>query len=158
MTPNIIKFYTDGAFSSKSEMGGWAMVCVHDDHVVCEASGYEPYSTNNRMELTGFLCALETINKFLPTTASIIIYTDSAYVANCFNQGWYRKWIANGWRTADRQEVKNQDILRNIVALYIKLQSRVSLTIEKVKAHSGDKWNEYCDESAVKARQQLEDM
>lgn len=158
MEHNVIELYTDGAFSSKTEMGGWGMVCVRNNHIICEASGYEPYSTNNRMELTGFLCALETVNKLLPTSADMVIYTDSAYVANCFNQGWYRKWMSNGWRTADRQDVKNQDILRNIVALYIKLQARISLTIEKVKGHSGNKWNEYCDKMAVQARQQLEDI
>lgn len=55
-----LDFYTDGAWSSKSEMGGWGCLCVEDGVVIDTKSGYEPYTTNNRMELMGFLCALST--------------------------------------------------------------------------------------------------
>ena len=130
-----LEFYTDGAFSSKTEMGGWAAVCVEDGNVIDTQSGYEPYSTNNRMELTAFLSALENADTIETGNTKVTIYTDSAYIANCFNQNWYVKWMSNGWRTSDKQDVKNQDLWRRIVALYIKLKERLDLSIVKVKSH-----------------------
>lgn len=151
-----VSFYTDGAFSSKTQMGGWASVCVEEDTVIDTQVGYEPFSTNNRMELTAFLSALENINTIETGQTSVTIYTDSAYIANCFAQGWYTKWMANGWRTSDKQDVKNQDLWRRIVALYIKLRERFSLTIEKVKSHSTNTWNNYADLLAQRERKKLE--
>ena len=152
-----LEFYTDGAFSSKTEMGGWAAVCVEDGNVIDTQSGYEPYSTNNRMELTAFLSALENADTIETGNTKVTIYTDSAYIANCFNQNWYVKWMSNGWRTSDKQDVKNQDLWRRIVALYIKLKERLDLSVIKVKSHSDNPWNNYADLLAVKARSKLEE-
>ena len=152
-----LEFYTDGAFSSKTEMGGWAAVCVEDGNVIDTQSGYEPYSTNNRMELTAFLSALENADTIETGNTKVTIYTDSAYIANYFNQNWYVKWMSNGWRTSDKQDVKNQDLWRRIVALYIKLKERLDLSIVKVKSHSDNPWNNYADLLAVKARSKLEE-
>ncbi len=152
-----LEFYTDGAFSSKTEMGGWAAVCVEDGNVIDTQSGYEPYSTNNRMELTAFLSALENADTIETGNTKVTIYTDSAYIANCFNQNWYVKWMSNGWRTSDKQDVKNQDLWRRIVALYIKLKERLDLSIVKVKSHSDNPWNNYADLLAIKARSKLEE-
>lgn len=152
-----LEFYTDGAFSSKTEMGGWAAICVEDGNVIDTQSGYEPYSTNNRMELTAFLSALENADTIETGNTKVTIYTDSAYIANCFNQNWYVKWMSNGWRTSDKQDVKNQDLWRRIVALYIKLKERLDLSIVKVKSHSDNPWNNYADLLAVKARSKLEE-
>ena len=154
--PRKLSFYTDGAFSSKSEMGGWAAICVENDAIIDTQSGYEPYTTNNRMELTAFLSALENIDTIETGRTKVVIYTDSAYVANCFNQGWFRNWMANGWRTSDKQEVKNQDLWRRIVALYIKNKDKFGIEIIKVKGHSDDKYNNYVDLLAVKKRKELE--
>lgn len=152
-----LDFYTDGAFSSKSEMGGWACVCVEDGVIIDSSSGYEPYTTNNRMELMGFLYALEQINEIVSRNTSVTIYVDSAYIANCINDKWYLRWLENGWRTADRQQVKNQDLWSRIIALYIKNSSRLAnLQVQKVKSHSKNDFNNYADLLAVKARKELE--
>ncbi|MDY4729837.1 MAG: ribonuclease H [Lactobacillus amylovorus] len=151
-----LEFYTDGAFSSKTEMGGWAAVCIEDGNVIDTQSGYEPYSTNNRMELTAFLSALENADTIETGNTKVTIYTDSAYIANCFNQNWYVKWMSNGWRTSDKQDVKNQDLWRRIVALYIKLKERLDLSIVKVKSHGSNKWNNYVDLLAQRERCKLE--
>ena len=151
-----LEFYTDGAFSSKTEMGGWAAVCVEDNNVIDTQSGYEPYSTNNRMELTAFLSALENADTIETGNTKVTIYTDSAYIANCFNQNWYVKWMSNGWRTSDKQDVKNQDLWRRIVALYIKLKDRFELKVLKVKSHGSNKWNNYVDLLAQRERRKLE--
>jgi ribonuclease HI len=152
-----LDFYTDGAFSSKSEMGGWACVCVEDGVIIDSSSGYEPYTTNNRMELMGFLYALEQINGIVSGNTSVTIYVDSAYIANCINDKWYLRWLENGWRTADRQQVKNQDLWSRIIALYIKNSNRLAnLQVQKVKSHSKNDYNNYADLLAVKARKELE--
>ena len=90
-----LDYYTDGAYSSKSEMGGWACVCVEDGEVIEKLVGYEPYTTGNRMELKAFLAALESINTIESSRVEVTIYTDSAYTANIFNQGWYKTWLSN---------------------------------------------------------------
>ena len=156
MNNRLLEFYTDGAWSSKTEMGGWAAICIEDGNIIDTCCGNEPYSTNNRMELTAFLSALENINTIETTRTKTIIYTDSAYVANCINQKWYSKWLSNGWHTADRQEVKNQDLWSRIIALYIKLKDRFDLEILKVKSHGSNKWNNYVDLLAQKKRRELE--
>ena len=152
-----LDFYTDGAFSSKTEMGGWACICIEDDFVIDTTTGFEPYTTNNRCELLGMLSALEHANTIESGHTEVSIYTDSAYVANCFNQGWYQNWLKNGWRTADRQQVKNQDLWTRIIALYIKLKPRLNLQIVLVKGHSPNRWNHYVDALAVQARTQPEE-
>lgn len=151
-------FYTDGSYSRKSGMGGWAMICIENDTIIDKQSGYEPYTTGNRMEIMAFLCAFETINTIPSGRLDVTIYTDSAYVANTFNQNWYKKWLNNGWKTADKQDVKNQDLWGRVIALYIKLKAKLSsLNIEKVKGHSGIKYNEMVDDMAVRKRKELED-
>ena len=149
-------FYTDGAFSSKTEMGGWACICIEDNAIIDTQTGYEPYSTGNRMELSAFLCALENTNTIQTGHTKVTIYTDSAYLANAFNDGWYLNWMKNGWKTADKQDVKNQDLWRPIIALYIKLLNKFDLEVVKVKGHADDQWNKYVDALARKARSVLE--
>ena len=96
MIIRTLNFYTDGAFSSKTEMGGWSCICVEDDTPIVTRSGYEPYSTNNRMELTGFLCALEYIDEIASRNVEVNVYVDSAYIANCIADKWYLNWMKNG--------------------------------------------------------------
>ena len=151
-----LDFYTDGAFSSKTQMGGWASICIEDDMVIDTKTGYEPYSTNNRMELMAFLSALENIDTIETLCTTVSIYTDSAYISNWKKQKWYTRWLTNGWRTSDKQDVKNQDLWRRIVALYIKLKDKHSLKIIKVKSHNNNKWNDYSDLLAVRERTKLE--
>lgn len=152
-----LSFYTDGAFSSKSEMGGWAAICIEDDEVIDVQTGYEPYTTNNRMELMAFLSALENIDTIETKNTKVTIYTDSAYISNCFKDGWYKNWMSNGWKTADKKEVKNQDLWTRILALYIKHKNSFNLKIEKVKSHSTNAWNNYVDELATRSRKELEE-
>lgn len=151
-----LEFYTDGAYSSKTEMGGWASICLENGMIIDEQTGYEPYSTNNRMEITAVLSALENINTIETRFTKVIIYTDSAYVERTFNEKWYINWLNNGWRTSDRQQVKNQDLWSRVFALYIKLKNKFDIEVIRVKGHADNKWNNYADLLAQKARQKLE--
>lgn len=86
-----IEFYTDGAYSSKTQMGGWASICIEDNTIIDTQKGLEPYTTNNRMELMAFLSALENIDTIQTRNTEVTIYTDSAYISNCFKDKWYKK-------------------------------------------------------------------
>ena len=160
-----LNFYTDGAYSSKTEMGGWGVLCVEDNELIATDSGYEPYTTNNRMELMAVLSVLNTLNTVETGHTKVIIYTDSSYIANCLNDKWYTKWLINGWQTSDRQDVKNQDLWRPLIAGYMKNKNRFSIEIKKVKSHTPKSqieefsplyWNREVDALAVKKRKELE--
>ena len=163
MAKQVIDFYTDGAFSRKSNMGGWAVLQIQDDQIVNKKVGYEPYTTGNRMEITAFLNALMLMdalikqNRIKDHELALTIYTDSAYVANTFNQGWFRNWLNNGWKTADKQPIKNQDLWGPVIALYIKINARQTLIIKKIPGHAGVKYNELVDDLAVEQRIVLEE-
>ena len=150
-----VEIYTDGACSGNPGAGGWGAILRYGE-IEKELSGGEDNTTNNRMELMGFLCALELANDVASRNVKVTINVDSAYIANCFKDKWYARWMQNGWRTADRQEVKNQDLWKRIIALYIKISSKLSLEVIKVKGHHNDQWNSYADLLAVKARKELE--
>lgn len=152
-----VDFYTDGSYSSKTQFGGWASICLEDGMIIDTQSGYEPYSSNNRMELTAFLSALENADTIETGNTHVTVYTDSAYVANALNNNWYTNWMHNGWRTADRQKVKNQDLWGRIISLYIKLKKAVNLKVVKVAGHTGNKWNEYVNDLAIKKRNEFEE-
>lgn len=151
-----LDFYTDGAYSSRSEMGGWAAICVENNEIIDRQSGYEPYTTNNRMELMAVLSALENIDTIETANTKVCIHTDSAYIANCFRDKWYVKWMSNNWKTSDKQPVKNQDLWKRIIALYIRFSSAYNLQIEKIEAHNGNEYNEIVDSMAVAKRKELE--
>lgn len=148
-----IDFYTDGAYSSSSRMGGWAALCIEEEKLIDSQMGYEAETTNNRMELTAFLSALNSAEQVATKNAHIRVYTDSAYIANAINERWLFNWRSNGWKTADKREVKNQDLWKAILAAYIKASAKFEqFEIIKVKAHSTNKWNNVADLFAVKAR------
>ena len=104
-----------------------------------------------------FLSALENISTIETGNTKVKIYTDSAYIANCFADKWYVKWRENGWKTSDKQPVKNQDLWTRILALYIKYHTRFDIEIIKVKSHAGNVYNEYVDAMAVTRRKELEE-
>ena len=151
-----LEIYTDGAWSSKSKMGGWALAVVENDEVIYTDSGYEPYSTNNRMELKAILTALQITDSIESSRTKVTIYTDSAYCHNTFNDRWYLNWLKNGWKTADKKDVKNQDLLVEMVTLYIKNKEVHQVEFKKVEAHKGQKFNEMVDKLAVSKRKELE--
>ncbi len=134
--------YTDGACSHNPGPGGWAAVLLYKGNEK-RISGYEPDTTNNRMELTAVLEAL----KALKEPCSVTVHTDSAYIHNAFEKGWINKWLVNGWKNASKQPVENQDIWKAI--LQAARDHRVSY--KKVKGHADDKYNNICDALARKA-------
>ena len=108
------------------------------------------------MELTAILNALRIANEVESSRTEISIITDSAYCCNAFLQKWYVNWMNNGWKTADKKDVKNQDLWGEAISLYIKNKDKHTITFEKVKGHAGQQYNEYVDKLAVKKRKELE--
>ena len=135
--------YTDGACSGNPGPGGWGVLLQAKDgeNVVKERglSGGEAQTTNNRMELLAAITALETLGR--PTEITVV--TDSAYVKNGVTS-WMRGWKRNGWKTADRKPVKNEDLWRRLD----EAQARHDVTWEWVKGHAGHPENERADELA----------
>jgi ribonuclease HI len=134
--PTVI--YTDGACRGNPGPGGWGVVLRYGT-VVRELHGSDPLTTNNRMELTAAIQALEALTRPVPVT----LYTDSRYVLDGITK-WLPGWQRNGWRTAGKQPVKNVDLWQRLVAA----MASHEVTWCWVKGHNGDPGNERADELA----------
>lgn len=146
VTGEDIIVFTDGSCSGNPGRGGWGAVILADGKEK-RMSGGEKLTTNNRMELMGAIEALEAIlDDRTLRGRPITMYCDSQYVKNGI-QTWIKGWKKNGWRTAGKEPVKNQD-------LWMELDETVqqmSIEWKWVKGHAGNKYNEICDELAVAA-------
>lgn len=136
----MIEIFTDGACSGNPGPGGWGVLIVDGENRV-ELFGGEAETTNNRMELLAAIKALEETNADTP----VRLYTDSQYVKNGINQ-WIISWKRNGWKTASKKPVKNQDLWE---ALDARTQNR-SIDWRWVKGHAGHPGNEHADALARK--------
>jgi ribonuclease HI len=131
-----VTVYTDGACSGNPGPGGWAAIILEDGgERAC--SGAEPYTTNQRMELTAAIEGLSAI----PGRRRVHLYTDSAYVMNCFEQRWWERWEANGWLGAGKKPVTNRDLWERLLAQ----TRRHEVVWHKVRGHSGDVLNDRVD-------------
>lgn len=142
MTKQAIIVYTDGACSGNPGPGGYAAVIEQDGNVV-EVSGYEPQSTNQRMEMMGAVVGLE----HTPIGSKVILHSDSAYVVRAWDEGWLTKWQKNGWQNSKREPVANQDLWQRL----LQLAGERDVQWKKVAGHAGDPRNERCDELARQA-------
>ena len=141
-----IVIYTDGACSGNPGPGGWGAVLIYKDNKK-EISGGSKNTTNNIMELTAVIEAL----KQLKYPCEVDLYSDSAYVVNCFNQGWIYNWQKNNWKTASKEPVKNKEIWQELYDL-TKIHK---VKFFKVKWHSDNELNNRCDELARNAIKEL---
>lgn len=141
-----IIIYTDGACSGNPGPGGWGAVLIYGEHRR-EISGAEPDTTNNRMELTAAIRALEA----LTMPCRVDLYSDSAYLVNAFEQGWLINWIKRGWIKADKKPVENSDLWKRLNELC----SVHMVSWHKVKGHASNKENNRCDELATTAVKEL---
>jgi ribonuclease HI len=130
--------FTDGACRGNPGPGGWGVVLKSGEHLK-ELCGGEPATTNNRMELTAAIKALEALNQ----RCRVELFTDSKYVRSGITE-WLPGWRARGWRTADRKPVKNQDLWQALAAQ----AERHDMSWHWVKGHSGHPENERADELA----------
>lgn len=135
-----VEIYTDGACSGNPGPGGWAAILKVGPHEK-EISGYHPDTTNNRMELTAAIKALEALNR----PCKIKLYSDSAYLVKAFNEKWIDNWQKNGWRNSAKQAISNKDLWQKM----LKLASKHKIEWIWVKGHADNPYNNRCDELAV---------
>ena len=131
----MIKIYTDGSCLENPGNGGWAAIII-DDTKKTEIKGSKKNTTNNQMEL---LAPIEALKK-IPKASKIEIFTDSKYVKSGITE-WIHNWKKNGWKTADKQPVKNKE-LWEVLDL---LASQFEISWNWVKAHSTDELNNEVD-------------
>ena len=142
-----VTIYTDGACSGNPGPGGWGAILMYNDYKK-EISGGNNSTTNNIMEITAVIEAL----KILKNPCNVTVYSDSAYVVNCFNQNWIFNWIKKGWKTSGNEPVKNKELWQELYNL-TKIHN---VKFVKVKGHSDNEFNNRCDELARNAILELE--
>ena len=132
---NVVEIHTDGACKGNPGVGGWGAVLVNDGRTR-ELYGGEARTTNNRMELTAVIRALEALGD----RRKVRLHTDSQYVQQGISV-WIHDWKKRGWRTADRKPVKNEDLWRRLD----ELAQRHDVEWMWVRGHAGDPGNERAD-------------
>ncbi|MGD9952973.1 MAG: ribonuclease HI [Burkholderiales bacterium] len=140
MTTEVVTAYADGACKGNPGPGGWGVLLVQGGRER-ELHGGEPSTTNNRMELTAVIRALEAAQ----AGAKVVVYTDSQYVQKGITQ-WIHDWKRRGWRTAEKKPVKNQDLWTRLDAL---AHERL-IEWHWVRGHAGHDGNERADALANK--------
>lgn len=138
MTANTVVIHTDGACSGNPGPGGWGAILRYNGHEK-ELRGGEPLTTNNRMELTAAIMALEALTR----ATTVELHTDSVYVKDGISK-WIHGWKRNGWKTSDKKPVKNVELWQR---LDLALQ-RHKVSWHWVKGHAGHDDNERADELA----------
>lgn len=127
---SVLRIYTDGGCAgnqSEENLGGWGAILEYNG-VEKELFGAEPNTTNNRMEMTALLQAFAAIKK---DGQRIQVFSDSGYLMDCFRKGWYRTWQENGWKTAKKTPVENQDLWQELIP-YL---DRHQMEFFRVKGH-----------------------
>ena len=130
MNDKILRIYTDGGCAGNQNdenLGGWGAILEYA-RVTKELYGSEPNTTNNRMEMTALLEAFHAIKKDGQT---IIAFSDSGYLMDCFRKKWYVNWLKNGWKNAKKQPVENRDLWEQLLP-YL---DKHSITFCRVKGH-----------------------
>ena len=131
-----VTVYTDGACRGNPGPGGWAALIL-DGAAERAISGFEPHTTNQRMELRAAIEGLTVI----ADARCVDVYTDSSYVMNCFVQRWWERWEQNGWVAAMKRPVVNRDLWEPLIAE----TRRHDVTWHWVKGHSGHPLNDRVD-------------
>ena len=136
----MINIYTDGACSGNPGIGGWGVVILNNNEEIL-LNGGDQHTTNNKMELTAAIKALE----YIELKSDLIIYTDSKYVKDGI-ETWIKNWKKNGWKTSANKIVKNKE-------LWVQLDNLINkhnVNWKWVKGHTGLEFNEKADKLARK--------
>ena len=132
--------YTDGACSGNPGAGGWAAILMYGQKRL-EISGFEAHTTNNRMEL---IAPIEALTR-LKEPCHVDVYSDSAYLVNCFKQNWMGNWVRRNWIKSDKKPVENRDLWE----MLLKLTQTHEIVWHKVRGHADNEFNNRCDALAT---------
>ncbi|HEY4528627.1 MAG TPA: ribonuclease HI [Candidatus Paceibacterota bacterium] len=139
----MITIYTDGAARGNPGPGGWGSI-VFDDNRVVELGGDEAHTTNNKMELTAAIKAIEFASENFTPFAPLEIHTDSEYVMKGITI-WINDWLKRNWKTAGKKPVLNKDLWQKLLII----TEEKEITWKYVAGHAGVALNERCDEIAT---------
>ena len=151
LTPTSVIIYTDGACLGNPGPGGWAAILRYGEHEK-ELSGRFCQTTNNRMEMCAAIEALNGLKRPCP----VEIFTDSSYLRDGITK-WVVGWQRNGWRTASKQPVKNQDLWQALLAAVERHAQAGGVEWRWTKGHAGDEYNEQADALASQKAAQATD-
>ncbi|MCI6367008.1 MAG: ribonuclease HI [Spirochaetia bacterium] len=146
----MYKIYTDGSCAgnqSKENSGGWGFIVLDEqENEIARRSGKEENTTNNKMEMEALKQALLYVRNYLikQDNFKCEIFSDSAYIINCFKAQWYKSWQSNGWMTSTKRPVKNQDYWKFFIPYFDDKRFKFS----KIKGHQGHQYNELVDKLA----------
>lgn len=138
-----VSIYTDGACSGNPGPGGWGAILCYKG-VERELSGGEKQTTNNRMELTGVISALQALKE----PCQVELYSDSKYVVDALEKGWARSWQKKGWIKSDKKPALNSDLWEQL----LELADKHRISCHWVKGHADNPYNNRCDALAVEQR------
>ncbi|MBR6688451.1 MAG: ribonuclease HI [Clostridia bacterium] len=144
-----VTIYTDGACSGNPGPGGYAAIIMCGDNKK-EIFGAERNTTNNRMELRAAIEGLKVLTK----PCEVTLYSDSAYLVNAYLNKWVEGWKKNGWKNASKEPVKNVDLWEEIE----RLKEIHVVNFVKVKGHADNEYNNRCDELAVAAIKNIDEL
>lgn len=142
MKKKSVTIYTDGSALGNPGPGGYAAVLRYQGHRREMSGGYR-CTTNNRMELTAVIRALQALTE----PCKVTLFTDSQYLVNAITRGWVRRWQRNGWKRSRGAPALNADLWRQL----LKLLDTHEVTFRWIRGHEGDPDNERCDMLAKKA-------
>ena len=152
---NVINIYTDGGARSSTNISGWAYVgYVNNEtgYLITDKGAAEGF-TNQQMEMTAVIKALDSIPFDMVENHSIKIHTDSAYICNCFKDKWWAKWIMNDWKNSKGKDVANKEYWECIIEFY----NSYDIEFIKVRGHSNNQMNNLADKLVNEAMDELEE-
>lgn len=145
--------YCDGSTRNngyENAVGAWAYVVLNDkEEIVHQDCMSVKGATNQQMELVAAAEAIEYLfeNKLVVPFDTVNVYTDSAYLHNCYTQKWYKSWQMNGWKNSKKQPVANKELWERLIQWF----EMPEINFIKTRGHAGVKWNEYVDTMAQSA-------
>lgn len=152
-----LSIYTDGACSTNGTWESGAAIGVYiNDRPLHHIGKYLGTGTNNTAELRAFIMALDYISRPNHFPKNISIMSDSAYIVNCLNNGWYKKWRTNGWKTSVNKPVANKEMWEELLMKYEHVSQFYNVAAVKVKGHSDDPFNNEVDRIAVYCKDKKE--
>lgn len=154
----IYQVYCDGSTrgnGKENAVGAWAYVVVNSQYDTMSAADCQAVAgtTNQRMELHAAIEGITKALTFLEKGDVINVYTDSAYLHNCYTQGWYKNWQKNGWRNSKKESVANRDLWEMLIPYF----EQPEVEFVKVKGHAGNHYNEIVDTMAQTASAQYKE-
>lgn len=146
------QIYTDGAakgLNAAKRAGGWAFILRYDGRTCIAASGSAPRTTNQRMELQAVIEGIRTAHHYAKNrpSATYEIYSDSAYLINCYEEQWYVRWEENGWKNSKGETVSNSDLWLELIPYF----RNKRYSFYKVQGHADDQYNNEADQLAQEA-------